>query len=519
MIRYAMGTELTMKKTVLSLEAARAWMVSARHQPLAQRLAYVEKFRDQRSKCRDAIAKAEIALLDAMILDARRPIQAIIQQLEQAIWVFEANGQPHRAGLCWQMLANRHALQGTTAESLLCARRALALAVPEIPVDTRLNLSNTLLIGLCMSLRFDQAQACLEQELLPFMRLAPPSPQLALSWIDAALLHVVAAIRQAKLQSLLTLDLDDTSAACTPEMRQLMQPELALAKHCLNSAMAVDRPTATRTGQYVCGMVQALEGQVEATQSRRPSDRQGPSALRHFHGLAWALRVNGQWAEAVPHLQTGLRLAVDLGMALFERMCCYELALCYEGLNELQAALWAQTRFSVLHARVAAQSMRLSARPQHWRLSVGQALKPAVLAPSEQGQACTTTVHNSQAQHKDHQRPTAPPYVARARRLMEQTLSKRLSLTDLAARVGVRPRSLQQGLAESAGMTFTSCYRKAAMSEAMRLLRLTNLPVGAIALRVGYRSSTSFSRNYKAFCGLAPESFRKAGLPRAAASN
>lgn len=59
-----------------------------------------------------------------------------------------------------------------------------------------------------------------------------------------------------------------------------------------------------------------------------------------------------------------------------------------------------------------------------------------------------------------------------------------------------------------AGMTPLAWLLECRMSEARRLLAETALPVGEVALRVGYRDTAQFSRSFKHRTGLNPSRYR-----------
>ncbi|MBD2871988.1 helix-turn-helix domain-containing protein [Paenibacillus arenilitoris] len=63
-------------------------------------------------------------------------------------------------------------------------------------------------------------------------------------------------------------------------------------------------------------------------------------------------------------------------------------------------------------------------------------------------------------------------------------------------------------LKERLGMTFSEYLERLRLDEACRLLKETELPIGDIALRVGYNSDKSFRRAFKRALGIQPTSYR-----------
>lgn len=498
----AIDTATTPMTTAYTLDKAVAWMLNAFDRPADERLAFVEQFRRQPRKCNDALATAECALLDAMVADVRRPLQPMIDKLEQAVWVFRANDRPDRAAACLQWLSSRYCLNGSASEGMVCAQ--LALAIPELDIDSRLYLANTMVWGLTTLLCFEECLVCLERDFLPFMRTAEDSPRLAFAWRAAAFFHVLGAMRACRLQSIYTMDMDDTVPSCSAQMRLLMQPGLAQAKRCLQSALAVQSAALSSVMEPMRGLIHALEGDADAAVcSFGLEPQEGLAEIGRLSNAGWALRINGRWADALVWLDAGQQLSREVGAALGESLCCYDLAICHAALGDLGAALLAQSRFGILHARTAIQSTRISIKCEHWQVTSVVQVEP------EQ-------IQYAAGPGAPQLRRSAPPYVLKAQRLMAQTIANRLSLATVATRVGIGPRSLQVGLADYLGVTFMAAYRHEAMKEAQRLLRLTEIPIGEIACRVGYQSASSFSRDYKDFSGMPPKGYRDASAQRSA---
>lgn len=90
------------------------------------------------------------------------------------------------------------------------------------------------------------------------------------------------------------------------------------------------------------------------------------------------------------------------------------------------------------------------------------------------------------------------------------------TLPRVAAQLNVHPRTLQRKLAAS-GLAFAQLVESMRECSAQDLLANTNLPVGDVALLVGYSSPASFSRWFAGAIGEPPREWRQHNRPRSAA--
>ena len=89
-----------------------------------------------------------------------------------------------------------------------------------------------------------------------------------------------------------------------------------------------------------------------------------------------------------------------------------------------------------------------------------------------------------------------------------------LSLGDVARQIATSERQLQRVFAELASSSFRDELTAVRMQHAARLLRTTELPVGAIAPRVGYRQAAQFAKAFRRHHGQSPSAFRAAAHAR-----
>ena len=87
-----------------------------------------------------------------------------------------------------------------------------------------------------------------------------------------------------------------------------------------------------------------------------------------------------------------------------------------------------------------------------------------------------------------------------------------LRLPDVARRIGASERALQRAFAERGGPSFSEELRTRRLAVAARLLRGTDLPVGAVARRVGYGDHAPFTKAFTREYGMSPRDYAASGL-------
>jgi AraC family transcriptional activator FtrA len=89
-------------------------------------------------------------------------------------------------------------------------------------------------------------------------------------------------------------------------------------------------------------------------------------------------------------------------------------------------------------------------------------------------------------------------------------LDRPLSVPDLAAHIGVSPRTLARRFRDRLGVTPGAWLLTRRVTAARTLLEETNLPVEAIATRVGLSSAVNLRRRFRAHVGTTPGAYRQA---------
>jgi transcriptional regulator GlxA family with amidase domain len=91
---------------------------------------------------------------------------------------------------------------------------------------------------------------------------------------------------------------------------------------------------------------------------------------------------------------------------------------------------------------------------------------------------------------------------------IETHVAEPLTLQSLAQRAGVSGAHLSRSFKKRMGMGVVDYMHRLRTEEACRLLRLTELPITAIALRLGYGEIAYFSRCFKVYTGQSPRAYR-----------
>jgi AraC-like DNA-binding protein len=92
-----------------------------------------------------------------------------------------------------------------------------------------------------------------------------------------------------------------------------------------------------------------------------------------------------------------------------------------------------------------------------------------------------------------------------------------LRLPEVARRIGASERALQRAFAERGELSFSEELRARRLEVAARLLRGTDLPVGTVALRVGYGDHAPFTKAFRRHHGMSPRAY--AARMRASSTN
>jgi AraC-like DNA-binding protein len=105
------------------------------------------------------------------------------------------------------------------------------------------------------------------------------------------------------------------------------------------------------------------------------------------------------------------------------------------------------------------------------------------------------------------------PELRRALDLTEQRLRGEVSFEDIAAEVGLAPRSLARRFAEETGMTWRAVLRRMRVLRAIEELAAGDDPITKVAFTVGYTSLSAFNAAFRELTGRTPTEYRVSFRP------
>ena len=103
---------------------------------------------------------------------------------------------------------------------------------------------------------------------------------------------------------------------------------------------------------------------------------------------------------------------------------------------------------------------------------------------------------------------TAPQWLRQAREMIVEHSPERLTLTQVAAEVGVHPVYLATAFRQTFGVTIGEFVRKLRIEYACAELMKGELPLTAIALQAGFVDQSHFSKVFKSYIGMTPHKYR-----------
>jgi AraC-like DNA-binding protein len=105
------------------------------------------------------------------------------------------------------------------------------------------------------------------------------------------------------------------------------------------------------------------------------------------------------------------------------------------------------------------------------------------------------------------------PELRRALRLTGERLGGEVRFDDLAAEVGLVPRSLARRFSDETGMTWRAVLRRMRVLRAIEELAAGDTPVTTIAHLVGYSSLSAFNAAFQELTGRTPTDYRASFRP------
>jgi AraC-like DNA-binding protein len=105
------------------------------------------------------------------------------------------------------------------------------------------------------------------------------------------------------------------------------------------------------------------------------------------------------------------------------------------------------------------------------------------------------------------------PELRRALRLTEERIGSQVRFEDLAAEVGLAPRSLARRFADETDLTWRAVLRRMRVLRAIEELAAGDVPVTEIAFKVGYTSLSAFNAAFRNLTGRSPTEYRATFRP------
>ncbi len=103
--------------------------------------------------------------------------------------------------------------------------------------------------------------------------------------------------------------------------------------------------------------------------------------------------------------------------------------------------------------------------------------------------------------------------VRTALQLTEERLGDEVSFEEVAAHVGLAPRSLARRFEAEVGMTWRAVVRRMRVLRAVELLVADDTPITTIAHEVGYGSLSAFNAAFRELTGATPSDYRTSLTP------
>jgi AraC family transcriptional regulator, regulatory protein of adaptative response / methylphosphotriester-DNA alkyltransferase methyltransferase len=93
--------------------------------------------------------------------------------------------------------------------------------------------------------------------------------------------------------------------------------------------------------------------------------------------------------------------------------------------------------------------------------------------------------------------------------VMHAHYARELTLDDVAHTIATSRRQLQRCFAEHSDETFRTTLSRIRAERACELLRDTDLPISAVARRVGYAEPAQFAKAFRRHIGVVPSAYRR----------
>ncbi|MDK9756993.1 helix-turn-helix domain-containing protein [Vibrio sp. D173a] len=129
----------------------------------------------------------------------------------------------------------------------------------------------------------------------------------------------------------------------------------------------------------------------------------------------------------------------------------------------------------------------------------------SLLAHDEAAKTLMTHSYLSLSEHEQQERER----VAKVNGYLEQHFARKITLADLANDLSLSESAVTRLFQKHFKEPFSQRLMKLRINHAAELLQSTELPIGIVFERVGYRNQALFNRHFKTYKGLTPRDYRQ----------
>lgn len=118
-----------------------------------------------------------------------------------------------------------------------------------------------------------------------------------------------------------------------------------------------------------------------------------------------------------------------------------------------------------------------------------------------------------QSQPKDAVPPTDDSSIAQAIDYIRQNPDRELTRAQVAEAVYLNPEYLSRLFKKKTGISLHDFIVREKMERAKSMLKDTDIPIGLVAMRIGYTNFSYFSQVFRRYIGMTPQEYRSRARP------
>lgn len=105
-----------------------------------------------------------------------------------------------------------------------------------------------------------------------------------------------------------------------------------------------------------------------------------------------------------------------------------------------------------------------------------------------------------------------PSEINKAIEIVKNNITEEISASAICKELGITTFRFSHKFKEAMGVSFSTYYKNIKLSLGKKLLKKTELPIGEIAVLIGYTNPISFTTLFKKETGLSPSSYRERNI-------